>query len=373
MILDVKNIQKIIWYVPLELNHSSYVYTSLIEFANKYDIRLIVSNKNIHKKGKLISMNNHLHSDDSWCPKVCFAMFQLKSKEKLLIAFDCSDSHYDFSIFAFENAQIIFKRSFIEDTIKLLPQKYQQKLQPMGLPFMVKPDKFKYKYKIRTLFFLFKNKQQIKFDRLIFSRLSYYLKNNVNHWNNFINTRRLIDFNNYVNEDGNNKIFYQKRLFPNEIDNDTKEIHKQRIEIIRMLKKEFSNHFIGGLKFDPPLTDNFADCISNINGDPHSFLSAIRTCGICIYTRGLTLSTGWTLPEFLSQKKCVVAEKSETVFPQALIHNVHLMYFNSYDELIEICKNLIKNSEERERIAQNGFDYYNNFINPNNFIESLFK
>src|SRR5690554_1218629 len=182
MILDIKHIQKIVWYVPLELNHSSYVYTSLLEFAKNYDIKLIVSNTNIHKKGRLISKNSQLQNDNSWCNKVSFAKFYLTNGVEFLIAFDCNDSPYDFSKFALENAQVVYKRSFLEQNIKILPQEYQQKLQPMGLPFMVKPDEFKNKFKIKALYFLFKIKQQIKFDSLFITRLKNYFKLNIKHW-----------------------------------------------------------------------------------------------------------------------------------------------------------------------------------------------
>lgn len=137
------------------------------------------------------------------------------------------------------------------------------------------------------------------------------------------------------------------------------------------MKKHFPKHFIGGLKCDPPFTDKYPDCISNIDGDPKVFLKAFKECGICIYTRGLTHSTGWTLPEFLSQGKFIIAEKSKIQFPVSLVDKEHLVYFSTFDELIYLCEKYLKDENERNRISTNGFNYYQKFVNPSVFITQL--
>lgn len=371
MIFDSTKIKKIIWFVPLELNHSSYIYTSLLEFANKNKIQFVVSSVDLNERGRFLYKEGKLIEDKMLYGKVCFAEFVFKSEKSKLIAFDLSDSPYDFPKEALEIADLVFKRTFFKEYAVFLPQKFQDKLRPMGLPFMVKPNIFSHKRKIKFYFFWFNIKNNIKFDAYFFKRIINKYKWSYNHWNTFFKTRKLSDFNKSVIFTNDKKIFYQKRFFPKETSNDVKEIHQQRINLIRLLKNNFPENFVGGLKLDPPLTDNFKDCLSNIDGNPHAFLEAFKSCGICVYTRGLTNSTGWTLPEFLSQGKCVIAEKTNVLFPNDLENNKHLIYFHSDDELFEICMNLIKDSNLVKRISQNAILYYNEFINPTKFIENI--
>lgn len=364
-------IKSIKWFVPLELNHSSYVYTSLVEYSKVNKCNFEVSCKNLNKKGKVSVEHENLEHSSHWYTKVTYVEIQNNDLKKIRIAFDLNDSPYEFSTYSIENCDIVFKRSYIEKFIVCLPEKYKEKIRPMGLPFMVRSDEFLYKNKIFLLFLLFRTRQLIKFDSLIFKRFKYLILDTFKKVNTLFKARRISDFNEFRIASLSNNIFYQKRLFPNEFDEDTKEVHEQRISLIRLLKSEFSKYFIGGLKNAPPLTDKYEDCISEIDGDAKVFLDKMKSCGICIYTRGLTFSTGWTLPEFLSQGKCIVAEKGEMVFPNPLLDNVHLMFFDSEEKLIEICKELIKDQNKIEMLGRNALDYYNKYINPSIFFNNI--
>lgn len=364
-------IKSIKWFVPLELNHSSYVYTSLVEYSKVNKCNLEVSYKNLNKKGKISVEYENLEYSSHWYTKVTYVEIQNNDLKKIRIAFDLNDSPYEFSTYSLENCDIVFKRSYIEKFIVCLPEKYKEKIRPMGLPFMVRPDEFLFKNKIVLLFLLFRSRQLVKFDRLILNRFKYLISDTYKRCEIILKTRRVSDFNVLKTMNLSNNIFFQKRLFPNEFDEDTKEVHKQRVRLIRLLKSEFSKYFIGGLKNAPPMTDKYEDCISEIDGDAKVFLDKMKSCGICIYTRGLSFSTGWTLPEFLSQGKCVVAEKGEMVFPNPLVDNIHVIYFDSDESLVKICSELIKDQNKIEMLGRNALDYYEKEINPSIFFNNI--
>src|SRR5690606_33587000 len=123
----------------------------------------------------------------------------------------------------------------------------------------------------------------------------------------FLNTRKTSDFKSFESNVSDN-IFYKKRLFDNTFNEDAKNVNKQRVSIINILKNNFSDNFYGGLQKNQFSELEYPELISNIGGNQHSFLQAMKKCGICIYTKGLVDSPGWTLPEYLSQGKCIVAE-----------------------------------------------------------------
>ena len=67
---------------------------------------------------------------------------------------------------------------------------------------------------------------------------------------------------------------------------------------------------------------------------------------IVIYTRGLSNSIGWTLPEYLAAGKVILAEKFDTVLPNDLIDGKHLLFFDNVKDCIEKAKILIKDEKK---------------------------
>lgn len=369
---EYDNIEYLKWFVPTELNNSSYVYTSIIEFSNQTKIRWKISNKNINYRGKIIVTNSEIIKTKDLYNKITYIEVGFKNKKKL-IAFDLNDSPNYFSNYALNKADIIFKRSYIKNKIEKLPFSFQEKIKPMGLPFMVRPNKMKYEFKFFCLFFLFKTNEIFKIDRLIFKRLNKIIFGIHKEWKNFINTRKLSSFNDFKKIYLSSNIFYQKRLFPYISDNDTEELHKQRVNIIRILKANFSNYFIGGLQNNKMAQNYYPSLISNIDGSEMSFLETLKTCGICVYTRGLALSNGWTISEFLSQGKCIIAEKTQIEIPIEIINNKELIFYENENNLIEIGKQLINKEDKREQMGNEARKYYENHVSPSVFLFNIFK
>lgn len=366
-----KKIKSLTWYVPLELNHSSYIYTSALEFCQKHKIRFQISFKNLNKRGRVDLSNKKPIYTKNWYQKVAYLEVLYDDGKNQLLAFDLHDSSTYFSLEALKIADVVYKRCYQQKYINRLPNEFSIKIQKMGLPFMIRPNKIVYKYKFVILFFVFRFKELVKLDSLFFNRLKKTIILPYKQWNSFVNTRTNKDFYNISKMKLSNLIFYQKRLFPNEIEKDTREVHKQRVELIILLKNKFPLNFVGGLKRDVNSIRLYPEIISTIAGDPKEFLKAMKNCGICIYSRGLTNSPGWTLSEFLSQGKCIVAEKLENELPFPLVNNIQVLFFESNEELIEICKNLVSNISEINRLGKNAREYYENYVAPSIFMESI--
>lgn len=111
--LNIKNIKLVRWFVPLELNHTSYIYTSLVEFTGNNNIKFEISSKNLNKKGKLTIVDNQviLHNNSTYS-KVTFIEIEFKDNSKRRYAFDLSDSPNDFPYFALENSDLVLKGLF---------------------------------------------------------------------------------------------------------------------------------------------------------------------------------------------------------------------------------------------------------------------
>lgn len=356
--------------MPLELNHSSYIYTAVSEFTTRNNIEFKVSSKNQNLRGKYtITMDTTVHSKH-YFSKVTLMEVILTNDEVVRIAFDMDDDAFVFSSSALEWSDHYFKRSLRQSVIDVFESNKKYKITAMGLPFKVKPDKLKHINKIILLFVIFKIKELLKIDRTFFRRIKLFHRKTILQLRGFLNTRKLQDFQEYRPIDSD-RIFYQKRLFEDIQLSDTVDVNGQRVAILRLLSSHFPTNFYGGLQKNGIAIREYPDLISDSIKDEVSFLEIMNKCGICVYTRGLKQSSGWTLSEFLSQGKCIIAEKIYNVIPFQLINGEQLLYFETEEELLQICKELLNNTEKRKNLGSNARSYYERYVSPVTFVENL--
>ncbi|TXE21544.1 hypothetical protein ES731_01165 [Psychroflexus gondwanensis] len=373
MELTPKSIRRIELFVSNDISHSSYLVTALDEFCNKNNLKLDLSFNIYGNEGRVHVLHNDLKITKHHFLKVCYVRLTLNTSKKLLLAFDFSDSDVFFSLKALERVDYYFKRTYTQNNVELVREKFKTKVLPLGIPFMVRPDKIKNRKRLKIYFILGNLFNAIKFDKILLSRLSKRYTKSTLELESFITTRTLSDFQNYSKPKDLNSVFYQKRLFPNEKDEDTREVHRQRIGIVRLLKKQFPNHFIGGIKNDKNLHTGYKDCASSITGSQAEFLKITKESGICIYTRGLANSIGWTLPEFMSQGKAIIAEKQFVKFNEELVHGKHLLYFSNSTELEQNIKDLLSEPLEIERLSRNSRAYYEENISPKIYFRNILE
>src|SRR5690606_12885644 len=142
------------------------------------------------------------------------------------IAFDFNDIPNHFSEYALMVSDSYYKRSYQPAIVDFLP--FKQKIRPMGLPFMVRPNYLCLGNKLRIYFFLFKMFEIFKLDGLFLKRMKLYQIKALIHYRDFVKTRKISDFEN-INHALSDCIFYQKRLFEERTDH-IKELNHQRVE-----------------------------------------------------------------------------------------------------------------------------------------------
>ena len=365
------NLKQIIIHVPKELSHSSYLITSIQEFSETKQIPLIYklnpffSNVRIKVSGGELEKTNHTY------PKVVFVRLDFIDNSYQLSAFDFHDSNTSFSKEGLEKADFYFKRTYTEKEVNFISKKYLKRVYPMGIPFMLRPNKVFQNNRLKKLHLEQLVRTKFKINRNLFRNIIKALNQHKTIWQGFIQTRKLLDFETQAQAKNATHIFYQKRFFPNEIIEDTRLVHEQRIAIVRLLKQNFEKYFFGGIKADKNLPKKYKNTASSIEGNQNQFLKAMQDCGICIYTRGLGNSIGWSLPEFMSQGKAIIAERQEVIFPQPLIHGKHLLYFDTFEELKDLIQQLIDQPELVRQLSKASRSYYDEFISPKIFFENI--
>lgn len=352
-------------YTPLELNQASYFLTGLFELEKRKIIKccIVYDFRNRKARGRISTKNQKVDSTNHLQPKT--SLYKLIDKEKNIeinFAVDAYDISYYFSSYAVNNCQFIFKRNYQIDNI--LPLKAESdKIYPLGLTFMVQSNNF-HSWQKLFIGLILGNLATIKIrDRNFVKKAVTNFKKNFRHFKKFKKTRLLGDFN-FYGVNSSPFILFQTRCFKEIEDIDVQQINQQRANLIRLLRNNFGEYFNGGFIPDDISCKYFPDCVSSLPSDPKSYLKLVQQSSICIYTRGLANSPAWKLAEYLSQGKCIVAERLTTELPTPLIHGKEIFFFKDESECIKICRSLLEDSNKCVSVSQNARRYYEKNVDP---------
>jgi glycosyltransferase involved in cell wall biosynthesis len=362
----------VIIQTPQELSQSSYIQTGFFELKRMgiIDLKTKISTKK--RLGRVIVSNTGEITETKQAhPKTSF--YQLINNidnTALFFACDLYDFANHFSKEALEKCDFIFKRSYESRYVDALPKGYKHKVFPLGLIFPVHSPYKKQSFKFLIGLLLSNCKVNFKWDRFVFNRLYKTINAQQKHWK-FVNTTRKLDrFENF--ELGvNNSILFQTRCFLYDKDQDVKEIHQQRYRIIKLLRQNFPNHFMGGFVPSKISKEKYGDALTNVPSEPEKYLNVLKNSKIVIYTRGLANSPAWKMAEYLSQGKVIIAERLTTELPKPLIHGKELLFFDTDEELIVNINKVLEDDNLSESLSKNARNYFEVNIHPAQNIKRI--
>lgn len=166
-----------------------------------------------------------------------------------------------------------------------------------------------------------------------------------------------------------NKIFFITRLFVSA--NGLTEFSRQRIELVRSLKKEFGRYFYGGIVRNR-MTERFCPkdlLISKVSR--RQFSRLLKGSDIAINTLGVGQSNPWKLGEALAASRCIVSEPLVFKLPQPLLENENIKSFDSIDSCLSACDELLSNPEQVRWMKENNSKYYQENVKAEKLMEQL--
>ena len=358
-------------YPPQELNHACYIHTGLFELENDNFLKTTIAFSFKKRLGTIKIIDSKIRTTNQPHPKTSFYKLTDKENNKTIhFATDLYDASFSFSTYALENCEYVFKRNYEKKYIELLPDAYQKKIFPLGLSFPSKSIHSKGSYKF-FLSLLFTNLLiSAKMDRLFFKRLQNAYKEQINHWYFFKKTRFLSEFEKFSSS-VKNTILFQTRCFPNEIDQDVKQIHQQRYDLVLLLKKTFKEKFKGGIIPSIVANENYKKALSNFDSDPLQYLNLLKEAKIVIYTRGLVNSPAWKMAEYLSQAKVIIAEKLTAELPFPITNGKEVLFFDSDLELVSQIEKVLKNEVLCVSLAKNSREYFDMHVHPKQNVKRI--
>jgi glycosyltransferase involved in cell wall biosynthesis len=362
----------VIIQTPQELNHSSNIQTGLFELKRMGIIDLKIKINTQKRLGRIIVSNTGEITETKQAhPKTSF--YQLINNidnTALFFACDLYDFANHLSKAALEKCDFIFKRSYEPIYVNALPEIYKHKVIPLGLTFGVHSNYKEESYKFLIGLFLSNTILSFKLDRNTFKTLRKTVFAQKRHWN-FINTTRNLDrFEDYVI--GKDKtILFQSRCFLHENDIDVKQIHQQRYRLIKLLRKNYPDNFLGGFVPSKISNKKYGDALTNVPSEPEKYLDVLKKSKIVIYTRGLANSPAWKMAEYLSQGKVIIAEELTTDLPVPLEHGKELLLFNTDEELILNIKRVLQDEKLGDSLSKNARNYFEEHVHPTKNVKRI--
>lgn len=162
------------------------------------------------------------------------------------------------------------------------------------------------------------------------------------------------------------KILFMTRLWE-----DAEEINYQRIELISALRECFGKSFIGGLQ-ESKIAKNMAPqlIVNRFATERGRYLKTLKSCDICIGTKGLHNSTGWKTAEYIAAGKAIINEPMYYSVPGNFEEGKNYLSFTSTNECIKHIDWLINNPEELYHMKVNNMNYYYQYLKPDILVKN---
>ncbi len=147
-------------------------------------------------------------------------------------------------------------------------------------------------------------------------------------------------------------------------------INETRADCVRVLRKEFSNKFFGGLAHDDYSAKHFKDALlpdGNLS-NKRKYLEVLKNFPICVATTGLNNSNGWKLGEYVALSKAVITEPLVFEVPGDFAVGRNYLEFTNADELANSAARLFEDKNLRAALMLNNYHYYQSFLRPDSLI-----
>ena len=155
-----------------------------------------------------------------------------------------------------------------------------------------------------------------------------------------------------------------RKISPNRL----RQINDTRANLIRVLRNEFGERFIGGLTPRPFAKENYPDCLTSERTDKTNYMSLVKKCLIGISTAGLHNSIGWSLPEYLAASRCILSEPLNYELPISLKEEKNYLLFKTPGECVKMCKKIFENQGFANKMRHNNYKYYLNQVKPSSLL-----
>ncbi|MBK8161632.1 MAG: hypothetical protein IPK65_00320 [Gammaproteobacteria bacterium] len=269
---------------------------------------------------------------------------------------------------ALDDYDVIVKRGFLGSELEKLDKRHQGKVIPYGINYncgsssvpILQLFTYHHLMRLRLLGGARSRKHKISMQHQL-RFLFYVRKNNLSlHESDFIAR---------PDSPTSHGIFFITRLFISS--KGLTDFSRQRIDLVKALKKEFGANFYGGIVRNQ-MTERFCPkdlLISKVSR--RQFTHLLKSSDIAINTLGVGQSNPWKLGEALAAARCIVTEPLVFGIPQPLREDVNIKSFSSIDDCLTACEDLLSTPGKIRWMKESNWKYYQDNVRSETLIEKL--
>lgn len=140
---------------------------------------------------------------------------------------------------------------------------------------------------------------------------------------------------------------------------------------IRLLREELGPCFHGGLAPMPHALSAFPDCVVDERITRKTrYLRLMKTCDVCVTTRGLRDSNGWSLGEYVAASRAIVSEPLAYEVPGGFAADLNYLAMTSPEECVERVLDLLGDPVRRGAMMRRNHEYYERWVRPDALARS---
>ena len=347
--------------VDNELYWSSYLYCGLYELASRGVVRL------------RFSLRSALSPVERLC--TLLQVTRNDSGARRVIAIDWRDNPDILAPRKLARCDVYFKRNYIPGiTERVCPPELRDKLRPAGLSFAMRGERERPIW-VQLLGSLWHLEQPIihrsarRTARRLFDEL-------VRQPQMVSGLRRRRQFERDGLREASEIVLFQTRAYDPRVGSrgeDTAAVTQQRAEVIRALKRELGERFIGGFIPTAYAAEAYPDCLATAPTSLGEYADLVHRCSICVYTRGLRDSPAFKLGEYLAAARCILAEEPRTRLPQPLRDGQEVLLFQDVDGLLSQCRRVLTNQPLQHELSSAAHSYYEAEVRPEARVLQMFS
>lgn len=157
--------------------------------------------------------------------------------------------------------------------------------------------------------------------------------------------------------------------------NDEREaISNTRIEIIRALRREYGDSFIGGIS-NTSLSRRLAPdlIVPRVLTERRRYLQMVHSSDICIGSMGLHGSIGWKTGEYVAAAKAIVHEKMNYSVTGDFREGVNYLSFRTAEECVEAVAKLVESPQRIQEMKRANAAYYQRCLRPDMLVKNTLE
>jgi hypothetical protein len=336
----------------------SYFLTGLVQLAKEGSITLRVMSG--HDLRRCLTMQN------SGYRLLTLKCTETESNNSRLICFDPKDQSDAWQTKALEECDIYYKRSTYRPDTERLTKSQQFKVRPINPMFATWCSGAGIWNMRLYAAFVMRAVRQIIARQSPRETVNFML-------GNFRVFAFLSTLDHYEDTPAGNKrkqVLFQTRLWdPSEEEGDwVEKCNRERVEMVRVLKRRLGTSFIGGLMRTTYTEKNYPELLSNLTltatAKRPEFIRLCRQFLVRVNIKALFDAVPYSLGETLAANNCLVSENIRNSFATPLDEGKHYIGFTTPEECADRCQELLDSNDKAIRLREAAHDYYRKAVCP---------